>query len=57
MNEKNKHLVTDDVLDLISKVLVYDHKMRLSAKESMDHPLFKCLKIISRISCWIFRKC
>ena len=43
-NEKNEHLITDDVYDLISKVLVYDHQMRLSAKEAMDHPLFNVLK-------------
>ncbi|BFU18228.1 casein kinase, putative [Entamoeba histolytica HM-1:IMSS-B] len=42
-NEKNQHLITPYVYDLLSKLLVYDHQERLSAKEAMNHPLFQCL--------------
>lgn len=40
INSNNQHLVNDDVLDLINKVLRYDHQERLTAKEAMFHPYF-----------------
>ncbi|KAL7721709.1 non-specific serine/threonine protein kinase [Entamoeba marina] len=43
INKKNSHLVTPDVLDFISKLLLFDHYKRLTAKEAMDHSLFSCL--------------
>jgi casein kinase II subunit alpha len=39
-NKKNKNFVSEDSIDLLSKILVFDHKERLSAKEAMDHPFF-----------------
>lgn len=40
VNDNNKHLVNDDFLDLIGKILRYDHQERLTAKEAMSHPYF-----------------
>lgn len=36
----NNTLVSEDFLDLIDKVLRYDHQERLTAKEAMMHPYF-----------------
>jgi len=41
IHEKTAHLVTDDVLDLLDKLLKYDHAARLTAREAMDHKYFK----------------
>ena len=43
VTKKNAHLVTPEVLDLLSRLLVFDHQKRLTAKETMQHPLFRCL--------------
>ena len=40
VNTDNNHLVSDEFLDLIDKVLRYDHQERLTAKEAMAHPYF-----------------
>ncbi|TID31384.1 hypothetical protein CANINC_000013 [Pichia inconspicua] len=40
VNEKVVHLVSDEFLDLIDKILRYDHQERLTAREAMDHPYF-----------------
>jgi len=37
---KNKHLCTDDSLDLLDKLLRFDHQERLTAKEALQHPYF-----------------
>ena len=34
---------TDEVLDLLSRILVYDPKTRISAKDALLHPYFKSL--------------
>ncbi|KAK3829171.1 MAG: casein kinase II catalytic subunit [Benniella sp.] len=36
----NQHLVTDAALDLLGKLLRYDHQERLTAAEAMDHAYF-----------------
>lgn len=41
INKDNQHLINDEVLDLIDKLLTYDHQLRPTAKEAMDHPFFK----------------
>jgi len=41
MHRKNRHRCVPEVLDLIDKLLVYDHQERLSAEEAMAHPFFK----------------
>lgn len=40
VNENNQHLVSDEFLDLLDKLLRYDHQERLTAKEAMAHPYF-----------------
>mmetsp|Transcript_22723 Transcript_22723/g.20205 ORF Transcript_22723/g.20205 Transcript_22723/m.20205 type:complete len:274 (-) Transcript_22723:24-845(-) len=40
INEKNKAFVSDEVLDLIDKMLVMDHNGRISASQALKHPYF-----------------
>ncbi|KAJ8904056.1 hypothetical protein NDN08_000586 [Rhodosorus marinus] len=40
VTSKNIHLVTPSSLDLLSKMLRYDHATRLTAQEAMEHPFF-----------------
>ena len=40
MHTENQHLVSREALDLLDKLLRYDHHERLSAKEAMEHPYF-----------------
>lgn len=41
INETNKHLVSPEFLDLIEKLLRYDHNERLTVKEAMMHAYFE----------------
>lgn len=40
VNSNNENLVSDDFIDLIDKLLRYDHMERLTAKEAMAHSYF-----------------
>lgn len=40
VHSENQHLVSREALDLLDKMLRYDHHERLSAKEAMEHPYF-----------------
>lgn len=40
INSENQHLVSGEALDLLDKLLKYDHQERLTAREAMDHPYF-----------------
>jgi len=40
VTDGNKHLVSNEALDLLSKMLVYDHAERITPKEAMQHPYF-----------------
>jgi casein kinase II subunit alpha len=40
----NDQLVTDEALDLLNKMLRYDHAERLTPRDAMDHPYFKPIK-------------
>jgi len=40
----NNHLVNEEALDMLSKMLVYDHAARVTPKDAMDHPYFKPVK-------------
>jgi len=37
---ENKHLVGPEVLDLLAKMLVYDHAERITPKDALQHPYF-----------------
>eukprot|EP00045_Choanoeca_perplexa_P001527 m.20141 g.20141 ORF g.20141 m.20141 type:complete len:354 (+) comp11004_c0_seq1:156-1217(+) len=37
----NKHLCSAEAIDLLDKLLRYDHQERLTAEEAMHHPFFK----------------
>jgi casein kinase II subunit alpha len=38
---ENQHLVSQDALDLLDRLLRYDHKERATAREAMEHPYFR----------------
>lgn len=40
INRENKHLALEEVVDLIDKLLQYDHQLRPTAKETLEHPFF-----------------
>ena len=40
VNAENNHLVTQESLDFLGKLLRYDHQERLTAKEAQSHPYF-----------------
>ena len=44
INAENKALAVPLAVDLLDKLLVYDHQQRLSPKEAMSHPYFAVLK-------------
>ena len=41
INEENKHLCSNEAIDLLSKMLIYDRAARITPKEAMMHPYFK----------------
>lgn len=41
---QNEQLVSEDALDLLSKMLRYDHAERITPKDAMEHPYFKPVK-------------
>lgn len=40
VHQENQHLVTPDALDFLDKLLRYDHRERMTAREAMQHPYF-----------------
>ena len=38
--QENQHLVSDEAMDFLDKLLRYDHQERLTAQEAMAHPYF-----------------
>ncbi|KAJ5072720.1 casein kinase ii subunit alpha [Anaeramoeba ignava] len=44
ISDSNSHLCSSDAVDLLSRLLVYDHSKRLSANEAMKHSYFNDLK-------------
>jgi casein kinase II subunit alpha len=40
VEDKTAHLAHEDALDLIGRLLRYDHASRLTCKEAMDHEYF-----------------
>jgi len=44
VNSQNEHLVSEEALDMLSKMLRYDHAERITPKDAMEHPYFKPVK-------------
>jgi casein kinase II subunit alpha len=44
VNSQNEHLISDEALDLLTKMLKYDHAERVTPKDAMEHPYFKPVK-------------
>jgi casein kinase II subunit alpha len=40
INDDNKHLCGKDAIDLLEKMLVYDHNVRITPKDALSHPYF-----------------
>jgi len=38
VNDENNHLCSPEALDFVDRLLVYDHNLRMTAREAMDHP-------------------
>lgn len=43
-NEENAHLFHPDAIDLIDRMIVYDHQKRISAKDALAHPFFDSVR-------------
>ncbi|VDP80498.1 unnamed protein product [Echinostoma caproni] len=54
VNADNHHLVVSEALDLLDRLLRYDHQDRLTAREAMEHPYFSrlCLMFFCLLTCW-----
>merc|ERR1719321_2024593 len=44
VTSETQHLVSPEVMDLIDRMLVYDHAARVLPKEAMLHPYFKTVR-------------
>lgn len=44
INGRNKHMISDEALDLLGKMLVYDKNKRIRCKEAMAHPYFDSIR-------------
>eukprot|EP00930_Biecheleria_cincta_P035326 TRINITY_DN242_c0_g1_i3.p1 TRINITY_DN242_c0_g1~~TRINITY_DN242_c0_g1_i3.p1 ORF type:complete len:346 (+),score=72.85 TRINITY_DN242_c0_g1_i3:95-1132(+) len=40
----NQHLISKEVLDMVDRMLVYDHAVRILPKEAQQHPYFAALR-------------
>jgi len=40
ITSENQHLVSEEAIDLVAKLLRYDHQERLTAQEAMAHAYF-----------------
>ena len=50
LNPDNQHLVSPEAVDLLDKLLRYDHQERLSPTEAMQHPYFAPLRAAEGMS-------
>ena len=44
IDEDNYETATDEAVDLVSKMLMFDHEFRITAKDAMEHPFFDSFK-------------
>jgi casein kinase II subunit alpha len=40
-NQKNEQFATSEAIDLLSKMLIYDHNARITPKDALMHPYFQ----------------
>ncbi len=50
VNDDNASLVSDEALDLLDKMLQYDHQKRPTCKEAMAHPYFHPIRAAEKNS-------
>eukprot|EP01022_Parablepharisma_sp_SALTPOND_P000935 TRINITY_DN105289_c0_g1_i1.p1 TRINITY_DN105289_c0_g1~~TRINITY_DN105289_c0_g1_i1.p1 ORF type:complete len:206 (+),score=9.66 TRINITY_DN105289_c0_g1_i1:682-1299(+) len=53
INEDNAAFASKDALDLLSRMLVYDHNARITAKEALSHPYFQSQCLIMFTDCML----
>ncbi|CAD8052342.1 unnamed protein product [Paramecium sonneborni] len=41
INKENKHLCTPEAIDLLKKLLIFDHSERILPKDALQHPFFQ----------------
>eukprot|EP00828_Plagiopyla_frontata_P002900 TRINITY_DN10666_c0_g1_i1.p2 TRINITY_DN10666_c0_g1~~TRINITY_DN10666_c0_g1_i1.p2 ORF type:complete len:145 (-),score=28.91 TRINITY_DN10666_c0_g1_i1:18-452(-) len=44
ITSSNKHLCTQEALDFLSSMLIYDHALRITPKDALNHPYFLPIK-------------
>ena len=44
INSDNASLCPDEAIDILSKMLIYDHADRITPKEAMEHPYFEPIR-------------
>jgi casein kinase II subunit alpha len=44
VNEDNQHTATEMAIDLLEKMMVYDHADRITPKDAMEHPYFDSVR-------------
>ncbi|KAJ3452267.1 casein kinase ii subunit alpha-3 [Anaeramoeba flamelloides] len=50
VTKENKHLISYDTIDLLEKMLKYDHQKRITARQAMEHTYFSPLKQKNNLS-------
>ena len=48
--DENRHMVSREAYDLLSKMLRYDHTERITAKDAMEHPYFRGIETYDYLS-------
>jgi casein kinase II subunit alpha len=44
VNDRCAELCTAEAMDLLKQMLIYDHTMRITAREALNHPFFDSVK-------------
>ena len=44
MDEKNTETATEMAIDLLDKMMIYDHADRITPKDALDHPYFDSVR-------------
>ena len=44
ISPNNKHLCSKEVLDILTKMMIYDHAERITPTEAMKHPFFDSVR-------------